>query len=447
MRGYRSTTGAGRYFILLLAVLGMLFGAGCSSVDLAATNNAPVEPPAKKTTIVFWNENAAADRTAYYKELIAQFEQENPDIHVEYVGLPKKSARLKINTAIATHDLPDVCGLQSAWIAEFYHQDVLLNLDPWFQAWSEHDDMMPAVIEGNRRMAADGGLYQLPNTMSMETLWYRPDWFAAAGRGEPQTWEDFFTAAARLNAPGSHYGFSIRGGDGAGMQLMRAMFAYSGYRDFFGSDGRCRIDDPLHIAFVKRYLGLYRKYTPTADITNGYQEMIEEFDQGKAAMIQHNIGSYGSHTRALRPESYAGAMLPLSREGTYVQEANNVDGYSIFKSSQHPEEAWRFLKFLCSARVQSWWNERIGQMPVSEQANHEKWVGKRQHLQVVQQAMDSGRFYFYQPPMYLPDYRQIVDSADNDIEQVMLGKLSVEDFLHGWAERFNQAEQAYRAAQ
>ena len=102
MRGYRSTTGAGRYFILLLAVLGMLFGAGCSSVDLAATNNAPVEPPAKKTTIVFWNENAAADRTAYYKELIAQFEQENPDIHVEYVGLPKKSARLKINTAIAT---------------------------------------------------------------------------------------------------------------------------------------------------------------------------------------------------------------------------------------------------------------------------------------------------------------------------------------------------------
>lgn len=441
----RSRGVRGKIWSAILLVLGCVLTAGCDFTGLSENVNNPAEPPAAKTTIVFWNENAAADRTAYYQTLIAQFERENPDIHVEYVGLPKKAARLKINTAIATNDLPDVCGMQSAWLAEFCNQDVLLDLDPWFQQWDGREDLLPEVIEGNRRMTEDGGLYQLPNTMSMETLWYRADWFQQAGLTAPETWEDFFQAVARLNNPAAQrYGFSLRGGDGAGMQLLRAMFAYSGYTDFFDAAGHCRVDDPLHIAFVKRYLGLYRNSTATGDITNGYQEMVEEFDAGHAALMQHNIGSYGSHVRALSEGTFAAAMLPRSRQGTYVQEAANVDGYSIFKGSEHPEAAWRFVSFLCSARTQSWWNEHIGQMPVSQQALQDRWVGERQHLQVVRSVMDSGLLRFYAPPMYLPGYRQIVDSADSYIEQVMLGNLSVEGFLHGWAASFDRAEQQYR---
>ena len=72
--------------ILLGILLFPLAGCGESpqSTVLSGLNGKP------KTTIVFWNENAAADRTAYYQELIQQFEKENPDIQVEYVGLPKE---------------------------------------------------------------------------------------------------------------------------------------------------------------------------------------------------------------------------------------------------------------------------------------------------------------------------------------------------------------------
>ena len=424
----------------------VLLAAGCAPTNLPALRNNLDEFPQEKTTIVFWNENAAKDRTNYYHELIEKFEEQNPDIHVEYVGLPKKAARLKLNTAIATGETPDVSGMQSAWIAEFCNQGVLMDLDPWFQQSGVKADILPAVIEANRSLAPDGGLYQLPNTMSAETLWYRADWFQQAGLGVPRTWDDFFRAAAVLNHPDQEqYGFTIRGGDGAGLQLMRAMFAYSGYTDFFDADGKCRIDDPVHIAFVKQYLGLYRRNTPMGDITNGYQEMVESFDNGTAAMMQHNIGSYGSQVRAMQPEQFAMAMLPRSRSGTIVQEANNVDGYSVFKGTKHPDAAWRFVQFLCSAETQSWWNERIGQMPVSRKALDETWVSERQHLQVVRDAVESPEFHLYEPPMYLPDYRKIVDGADSRIEQVMLGNLTVEEFLHGWADAFNQAENTYRA--
>ena len=142
------------------------------------------------------------------------------------MGLPKKAARLKINTAIATNELPDVCGVQSAWIAEFCNKGVLMNLDPWFEQWEGKDDLLSAVVADNRRLAEDGGLYQLPNTMGLEILWYRSDWFEEAGIMPPADWDSFFQDVERLTDTGrGRYGYTIRGGDGAGLQLMRTMFA------------------------------------------------------------------------------------------------------------------------------------------------------------------------------------------------------------------------------
>ena len=401
-----------------------------------------------KTTIVFWNENAAADRTAYYQELIQQFEKENPDIEVEYVGLPKKAARLKINTAIATNELPDVCGVQSAWIAEFCNKGVLMNLDPWFEQWEGKNDLLSAVVADNRRLAEDGGLYQLPNTMGLEILWYRSDWFEEAGIMPPADWDSFFQDVERLTDTGrGRYGYTIRGGDGAGLQLMRTMFAYSGLTQFFEANGKCVLNDPVHVAFLERYLSLYRKNTPTSDITNGYQEMVAAFDTGQAAMMQHNLGSYGSHQRSLAPAQFAALLLPRSIKGTIVQEANNVDGYGIFQSTKHPEAAWRFVSFLCSAKVQSWWNERIGQIPVSHHALADKWVSKTPHMRLARQALESDKIRFYTPPMYLPEYRKIVDGSDAAVEQMLMGNLSPQAFLDQWAQKFEQAERAYRQEQ
>ena len=435
-----------RAFMAILLGILLVSLTGCGESPQSAVKSGLNGKP--RTTIVFWNENAAADRTAYYQELIQQFEQENPDIRVEYVGLPKKAARLKINTAITTNELPDVCGVQSAWIAEFCNKGVLMNLDPWFDQWEGKDDLLSSVIAGNRRLAKDGGLYQLPNTMGLEILWYRSDWFAEAGIAPPTDWDSFFQDVEQLtDASRGRYGYTMRGGDGAGLQLLRTMFAYSGFTQFFDANGKCVINDPVHVSFLQRYISLYRRNTPTSDITNGYQEMVAAFDTGQAAMMQHNLGSYGSHQRSLAPAQFAALLLPRSLKGTIVQEANNVDGYGIFQSTKHPEAAWRFVSFLCSAKAQSWWNERIGQIPVSHQALADEWVSKTPHMRLARQALESDKIRFYTPPMYLPEYRKIVDGSDAAVEQMLMGNLSPQAFLDQWAQKFEKAERAYRQEQ
>ena len=127
-----------------------------------------------------------------------------------------------------------------------------------------------------------------------------------------------------------------------------------------------------------------------------------------------------------------------------MQEAKNVDGYGIFNTTKHPEAAWRFVSFLCSPEIQSWWNERIGQLPVSHKALADEWVNNKEHMRLTRQALASDKMRFYMPPMYLPNYRKIVDETDTDIEQALMGNMAVEDLLAKWADKFEQANRDYQ---
>ncbi|GMA97316.1 sugar ABC transporter substrate-binding protein [Pelosinus sp. IPA-1] len=430
--------------ILLTACIlsSIVFLSGCGQKAAATQPNT-----GEKVNVVFWDENAGPDRTPYYEVLIKKFEAQNPNIHVEYVGLPKKSAKQKIDTAIAANDLPDVSGIQTSWIADFAARKVLLDLDPMFDKWSEKEKISPSIIQSNRDMVLDKKLYQIPNTMNMEILWYRPDWFKEAGVKAPENWDEFFDAAEKMtDKEKNRYGFTIRGGDGAAIQLPRMMFAYSGYTDFFDENGKCRINDPKHIEFVKKYLALYKTFTPKSDVTNGYKEMVTAFDTGAVAMVQHNIGSYSEQKKSMKPEQYAPLILPKTADGKMIQEGGNTIGYGIYNTSKHPEEAWKFISFLCSQESQSYWNQSIGQIPTHLDSLKEPWAKELPHMQLAFKVLSDPNLRFYQPPMYLPEYRSILDqTGDPGIQAVMIGKKTVEEFLNEWAATFEKSKQKYDA--
>ena len=85
-------------------------------------------------TVVFWDENAGPNRTPYYEELIKRFEEQNPDIKIEYVGLPNSDAKNKIEVAVTGNAAPDVCGMPPQWQAGFILNDALEPLDAYFDS-------------------------------------------------------------------------------------------------------------------------------------------------------------------------------------------------------------------------------------------------------------------------------------------------------------------------
>lgn len=399
----------------------------------------------EKVTITFWDENAGPDRTPYYEELIKRFEQANPTIHVEYVGLPRSNSRQKIDAAIAGNDLPDVSGCQASWVSDFAGRGALMPLDSFFEKWSEKDKFSNVVIDSSRKLTLDHKLYEMPNTMNLDCLWYRADWFKEAGITPPETFEQFFDAIEKMTTQDkSRYGFSIRAGNGGSYQLERMIMSNNGDPTYIDANGKCLINSPKNVEFVKKYLEIYQKNTPKSDVTNDYKAMVAGFDSGAVAMIQHNIGSYGEHNKALKPDQYRALSLPKASNGKYLQASGNVNGYVMFKASKHQEEAWKFISFLCSAPSQSYWNKAIGQMPTHNDVYNEAWAKELPHMQMAVALLKDPNLIFFERPVYLPEYVAIMDQqVDPGMQAVMTGKKTVEEFLNEWASALERSKQKY----
>ncbi|WP_231506310.1 ABC transporter substrate-binding protein [Paenibacillus sp. UNC451MF] len=386
------------------------------------------------TLLRFWDENAGPSRTPYYKELLRRFHEQYPNIEVQYTGIPLSLNKIKYDVAINANDMPDVAGLSETWIADYASRGVLLPLDDYYERWPEHSQIGESFIAYNRSLAPDRKLYQLPNTFNFDVFWYRTDWFREKGLSAPRTWDDFFTAAVQLTNPSLHrYGYSLRGADGSITQLTSLLYAYSGITEYFTNDGRCTINNPKHVEFLNRYISLYKANTSKSDIANGYKEMVAAFDSGRAGIIQHNFGSFNDHIQALGQDKFGAELLPPAQNGKRAM-VTVANGYGIFKTSKNPDAAWTLLSFLSSKESQTYWNANVGQMPTNTQAWDSEYIRKTPFLQEALAAMQDERTGMVQVPFYLPNYSSLVkQQLEPELQDVLAGTLTVEQFLNDWA--------------
>ncbi|WP_042462101.1 ABC transporter substrate-binding protein [Neobacillus dielmonensis] len=429
-----------------LAASLLLAGCGKDSSSASSTtkDKAAKTESDEKVTITFWDDNAGPQRTPIWEKIIKDFEAKNPNITVDYVGLPKDSSKSKYDTAIAANDTPDVAIVYPQWIPEFVMRGALLPLDSYFNKWDEKGKIDAGSIKFNKDIAPDKKLYAVSFSQNQDILWVRPDLFKAANVKIPETWDEFFTAAEKMTDPSKNvYGFTLRGGVGGSFQLQRMMYAYSGITDYM-KNGKSTINDPKHVEFLKKYLGMYKKYTPQSDINADYKTMMATFGTGIAAMVQHNIGSYGENAKAFKPEQFQAIPLPASMKGNYVAEGGNTVGLGIFKGTKHADDAWKFIAFVNSKESQSYWNQQAGQIPTNSDTFGEDWVKQAPHIQTAANVYSNPKTKLYIPPFYLPEYSTILNTVvDPGVQEVLSGKKTVEQFLDEWANALNEAQKKY----
>ena len=433
-------------FLALSMATGIVL-TGCNGDESSSTDSKDSKSKSDEpVTLQFWDENAGPARTPVWEEVIKRFEEKYPNIDVEYVGIPNKSAKSKYDAAIAADDTPDIGSVQTTWLPEFAVREALQPLDKFYKSSEINGKVNKDAVNVNKEITQDGKLYGIPYAQNLDTLWIRSDWFKEKGVEAPKTWDDFFSVIETMrDKENNRYGFTIRGGAGASFTIQRAMFAYSGL-DYFNEDGTTNINDPEHVKFVEKYVSYYNKFTPKSDITNGYKEMIAGFDTGIVAMVHHNPGSYGEHNKALEEGTYEMIPLPTTDEGQYVAEGGNAVNLAMFASTEHPEEAWKFIEFVNTADAQSYWNEQTGQIPTNADVLDDEWIQKAQHIKVAFEVYDNPDTKLYMPPFYLPDYRSILDNVvDPGFQSVMSGKKSAKEFLDEWAKEIEASKEKYDA--
>ncbi|MFI5870864.1 ABC transporter substrate-binding protein [Streptomyces sp. NPDC051445] len=392
-----------------------------------------------KGEITFWDNNGGV-RTDVWKEIIADFKKANPGIKVNYVGVPADSVQSKYDTAIQGGGLPDVGGVGTAMLAEVAAQGALEPLEDRISKSTLNGKLNQKFLDVVKAAGIGGRTYSVPTSANNGTLWYRTDLFQQAGLDAPTTWTKFYTAADKLTDKKKNaFGYTIRGGAGSIAQALDATYGQSGITEFWNGD-KTTVNDPKNVAALTKYVGLFKKNTPSADVNNDFTKMVAQWDSGTIGMLSHNLGSYGDHEKALAGK-FKGIPAPTQDDGTRVQVSNPVDGLGLFKASKNKTAAWKFIEFAASHESNSKWNRTAGQVPANSEAAQDGWVQESEPTKLAAEALAGAGTKIVQLPYYLPDWNTI-SKADNEpnFQKVLLGKLSPKDFLDTLAEQLNAAQ-------
>ncbi|KAA2316839.1 sugar ABC transporter substrate-binding protein [Pseudooceanicola sediminis] len=217
--------------------------------------------------------------------LTDDFTKSHPDIELEWVTLEENVLRQRVTQDVATKGGQfDVMTIGTYEVPIWSKQGWLLPLTDMPDGY-DADDLLPAIAGG---LTTDGELYAAPFYGESSMVMYRKDLMEKAGLEMPDapTWDEIKEAAAAMtDKDGEIYGICLRGkaGWGENMAFLTAMANSYGAK-WFDMDWNAQFDSPEWKATLTDYLDLMNNYGPPGASSNGFNENLALFQQGKCGM-------------------------------------------------------------------------------------------------------------------------------------------------------------------
>jgi len=220
------------------------------------------------------------------QKLTEDFTAKNPDIQVEWVPpMEENTLRQKVTTDIATKGGQyDILTIGTYETPIWAKQGWLLPLDG-LSADYNADDLLPAIRDA---VSVDGKLYAAPFYGESAMIMYRTDLMEKAGLKMPEnpTWEFIADAARKMTDRSADInGICLRGkaGWGENMAFLTALSNSFGAR-WFDESWKPQFDQPEWKAALQFYVDLMKDAGPVGASSNGFNENLALFQQGKCGM-------------------------------------------------------------------------------------------------------------------------------------------------------------------
>ncbi|WP_342070464.1 ABC transporter substrate-binding protein [Yoonia algicola] len=210
---------------------------------------------------------------------------EQTGIAVEWVTLEENVLRQRVTTDITTN------GGQFDIMTIGMYETPIWGANDWLvplndlSAEYDVDDILPAMRGG---LSHDGTLYAAPFYGESSMVMYRTDLMEAAGLEMPTapTWQFIREAAAAMDDPANEVnGICLRGkaGWGEGGAFITVTGNSFGAR-WFDEEWNAQFDQPEWADALNFYVNLMNDYGPEGYATNGFNENLSLFNQGKCGM-------------------------------------------------------------------------------------------------------------------------------------------------------------------
>ena len=429
MKGYAKRILA--FSMATFASFSVLTGCGAGSSSNQSTGNSQAN--GSTTTLRFWRAGTDVETDTYWKEMIARFEAENPNVKVELSSLPwGDEIETKLNAAYASSTAPDVLQYSAVSIPQRASVEQYEPLDSYIENWEGKEDMLDSVMESGKY---EGQIYGLGMRPDARMFVWRKDMFEAAGldpETPPTTWEELKEYADKLTI--KENGTTVQ----AGYNLPLAN-GFQDFQIFLMQNGGDFIDlETKKLTYnspqAVEALDFLNSMVQDGNVipADQFQSGTDVFVSGKAAMAYKNPSDIrGMIAADPSIKDKIGMSAPLSRK---EQATFGGMGFMFMsKDSKNKELAWKFIEMAMSEQEMKTRADILGIPPVRKSLEEGYIAADPEMNQAIMDSIVVGHGAY--PVVFSNELNEKVSGA---IEKVYYNKATTEQAL-------NESVKSYQA--
>lgn len=331
-----------------------------------------------EVALSFWNMPFITQEVSpnYVKQWEGAVAKALPNLKVDNFYGPGDYGALRQKFLLqAKSGTPDVIEGLLEDTAVYVKNGLIDELDDRFNAWSDKDQFVPATVDPLR---VNGKLYGIPYNTNARAMIYRKDILEQYNLKVPTTWTEMIDTARQITQASDKkvYGFfacTLVGDPRAPQEFISWYYQVSNGKHMFDVSG----DTPKLVATVDEFekvLSLYNDmftgdYPAVDPNQKGTGWPVEDpgYAEGKWAMCPMGPWLWGRRTESdtakdILENKTEIVELPIPEGGghyTYLE----VKPIMLNHYSQHPDDAWELIKFICSKDEMGLWLADSGGVP------------------------------------------------------------------------------------
>ncbi|HIY25201.1 MAG TPA: extracellular solute-binding protein [Candidatus Brachybacterium merdigallinarum] len=322
------------------ALAGCLGTGGGSDTDSAAAGgtDGPLEG-----TVKFWTINLRKNFQAYFDQLIADFEAENPEVTVEWIDVPGQEMQTKYLAALTTGDVPDAVNVDSKNLGQ---------LATTFAAIEDHfstedlETYQPGLVDGLR---VQDTLYAIPwyNSGTLVGVWRKStmDEVGFDPASPPQSWEEALDLADEVHEATGVYGTnsdpSLRRLQAMGVEFVNEDLTEATFATEDAANLVARFQDSYAGGGIAPGASALDAQEPQT-VANGQIAFQADMGPGELTTLQNDA-----------PDAYADVYVTTSpRDQNGNDQMTGQHSMAVPAQSENPAAGAAFIKFMTSAEAQ-----------------------------------------------------------------------------------------------
>lgn len=398
----------------------------------------PSPSSSSQPEIEFWTMQLKPQFTEYFNELIADFEQENPDLKVRWVDVPWSAMESKILTAVSAKTAPDVVNLNPNFASQLATRNAWLNLDTKVKPEVKQQYLANIWQASTLKEQSFGIPWYLTTRISI----YNQDLFAQAGIAQPpKTYAQLAKVARQVKEKTGKYAFFVTFVPGDSGEVLESLVQMG--LQLVNEQGKAAFNTPEGIQAFKYWVDLYQQgLLPPEALTQGHRQGIELYQAGETALLSSGaefLNEISKNAPSIATVSAAAPQITGETGKKNVAVMNLI----VPRDTDKPDAAVKFALFVTNTANQLAFAQAANVLP-STSAAVEQYISQIESPQEVSGLAQARKV----SAMQLKDAEVLVPAMDNlnrlqkiiyeNLQAAMLKEKTVEAAVEDAAQQWDQ---------